>query len=111
MSLPSLFVRVASALLFAAAAGTASAQTPSRGELLYSTHCLACHGAQLHWRDKKSATDWTSLQTQVRHWQAVSSLGWSEQDITEVTRHLNQTIYHFELPSGGVMSRLGTPMR
>jgi len=33
----------------------------SRGELLYSTHCIACHTAQVHWRDKKQATDWELL--------------------------------------------------
>ncbi len=26
----------------------------SRGELLYSTNCIACHSAQVHWRDKNS---------------------------------------------------------
>lgn len=26
--------------------------TASRGELLYSTHCIACHSTQIHWREK-----------------------------------------------------------
>ena len=30
-----------------------SARSQSRGELLYSTHCIACHTSQMHWRDKK----------------------------------------------------------
>jgi hypothetical protein len=37
----------------------------SRGELLYSTHCVSCHTTQVHWRDKKLATDWTGLKAQV----------------------------------------------
>ena len=67
----------------------------SRGELLYSTHCIACHTAQVHWRDKKQATDWDSLEKQVRRWQAAGMLQWNEDDINEVTRHLNDSYYHF----------------
>ncbi|MEK7738201.1 MAG: cytochrome c, partial [Pseudomonadota bacterium] len=40
----------------------------TRGELLYSTHCIACHDAQVHWRDKKLARNWISLLAEVRHW-------------------------------------------
>lgn len=28
-----------------------------RGELLYATHCIACHSDKVHWRDKKLVTD------------------------------------------------------
>src|SRR5574338_705145 len=35
----------------------------TRGELLYSTHCIACHSAQVHWREKKLATDWATLRS------------------------------------------------
>ena len=91
------------ALLLSLAAGPwqpAAAQPtvpagPSRGELLYATHCHECHAAQLHWRDRRAATDWASLKAQVRHWQAQAFLNWSEADIVEVTRHLNDTIYRF----------------
>jgi len=76
-----------------ALAGIASAQ--SRGELLYTTHCLACHSTQMHWRDKRVATDWDSLKEQVRLWQSRSQLSWSDNDIVEVTRYLNQRIYRF----------------
>ena len=69
--------------------------SPSRGELLYSTHCIACHTTQVHWRDKKQATDWDSLEKQVRRWQAAGMLQWNEDDINEVTRHLNDSYYHF----------------
>jgi mono/diheme cytochrome c family protein len=24
----------------------------NRGERLYTTHCIACHSTQMHWRDK-----------------------------------------------------------
>lgn len=69
------------------------AHAESRGELLYSTHCIACHTTQMHWRDKKVATDWTSLKFQVRRWQDASSLRWSESDIQDVTRYLIESVY------------------
>lgn len=79
----------------------ASAQAtvaPGRGELLYTTHCVACHNARVHWRDQKLATDWASLRAQVRRWQAVQKLGWSEADITEVARYLNTFYYRYTPP-------------
>lgn len=68
----------------------------SRGELLYTTHCIACHSTQMHWRDKRIATDWNSLKEQVRLWQGRAQLAWSEADIADVTRYLNKSIYRFE---------------
>ena len=77
--------------------GAASAQ--SRGELLYNTHCIACHSTQMHWRDQRRATDLDSLTEQVRLWQGRALLSWAEDDIVEVTRHLNQSIYRFGQPT------------
>jgi mono/diheme cytochrome c family protein len=82
-------------------AQTAPKSNTSRGALLYSTHCIACHSSQMHWRDKKLATDWPTLKAQVRRWQAAAMLDWKEDDITEVTRHLNALYYGFpELRAG-----------
>jgi len=72
-----------------------SPPAPSRGAMLYETHCIACHSKQIHWRDDKLATDWSSLSRQVRRWQANSGLHWSDEEIDEVTRYLNTTIYRF----------------
>jgi len=89
--------RIAAAALVLASllvpAGAAWAQ--SRGELLYTTHCIACHNTQVHWRDQRRATDLDSLREQVRHWQGRASLSWTDDDIAEVTRYLNQRIYRF----------------
>lgn len=83
------------------------APAPSRGELLYTTHCIACHSTQMHWRDRRLATDWSSLQAQVRRWQGVAKLGWTEDDILEVTRHLNDRIYRYPPNGDKVTSMLG----
>lgn len=102
--------RIARSLWLAAwiaACAGAQAQTapppPTRGQLLYSTHCGACHTVQMHWRTLNQARDWDSLKAQVRRWQNTAALQWSEEDITEVARYLNDTIYQFPRPS----ARLG----
>jgi len=84
-----------------AAVGAAQAQglpLPTRGALLYSTHCIECHTTQMHWRTHKQARDWATLKAQVRRWQATANLGWTDADITDVARHLNDTIYAFPQP-------------
>ena len=68
---------------------------PTRGDLLYSTHCVTCHTTQIHWRNDRQAFDWDSLKFQVRRWQGNAGLAWSEADIAEVSRYLNETIYHY----------------
>lgn len=67
----------------------------SRGALLYATHCNACHSLKFYWRERKLATDWDSLKAQVRHWQASLGLGWSEEEIKDVTDYLNSVHYAF----------------
>ena len=83
-------------------AGGAHAQASrdvSRGELLYGNHCIACHSTQMHWREHRLVTGWTSLLLQVRRWQAAAQLNWSDEDIDDVARHLNDVFYRF--PAGG----------
>lgn len=67
----------------------------SRGQLLYETHCVACHDAQIHWRDRKLATDWASLAHQVRRWQANAGLDWNREETDAVVHYLNQRFYRF----------------
>jgi mono/diheme cytochrome c family protein len=71
---------------------------PTRGQLLYATHCIECHNSQMHWRARQQARNWATLRLEVWRWQDAASLGWSDADIDEVTRHLNDTIYHFVQP-------------
>jgi mono/diheme cytochrome c family protein len=68
---------------------------PSRGELLYTTHCVACHTTQVHWRDGRLVTDFAGLVAQVGRWQTNTGLGWSSEEIQDVVRYLNTTIYRF----------------
>ena len=70
-------------------------QDEARGEMLYSAHCRECHTAEVHWREKKRASDWSSLKAQVRRWQNNIGLGWDEDDIDSVARYLNSNHYRF----------------
>jgi hypothetical protein len=94
---------VAASIACAIAGMPAHAQTTpergaSRGALLYTTHCIACHNTQMHWRDARVVKDWPGLKAEVRRWQAGARLAWSDEDIAEVTRHLNALYYGFVEP-------------
>ena len=71
---------------------------PARGELLYSTYCIACHNEQMHWRDKKLVRNWKSLLAEVRRWQRTGGLGWNDADNAAVARYLNARYYHYPAP-------------
>lgn len=97
-------------LAICASPAVAQATDPSRGELLYSNHCIECHTRQMHWRDQRLARDWGTLKAQVRRWQGVAHLGWSEEDVEAVARHLNDTIYRFPpTQSVGQLARQPAP--
>jgi len=75
-------------------AQTSAAQTASRGELLYATHCIACHTTQVHWRDRRLVIDYPTLVAQVVRWQGNSGLAWTNEEVREVARYLDATYYH-----------------
>jgi hypothetical protein len=90
----------AAALFVATPLQAQTAPSPTRGELLYATHCVACHDTQKHWRDNRVVRDWDGLIGQVRQWQRTLQLQWTDADMTEVARHLNERFYR--LPQPGV---------
>jgi mono/diheme cytochrome c family protein len=97
-----IFARILLACAVAAvapAAGAQGAAPPSRGELLYSTYCIACHTQQIHWREQKLVRDWASLDGQVRRWARNGGLPWSDDDVAEVARYLNALHYRLPAPS------------
>lgn len=87
---------------FSALACAQPGHAETRGELLYSTHCVTCHTTQMHWRNNRQAFDWDSLKFQVRRWQGNAGLAWNDIDIAEVSRYLNETIYHYPQPNDRV---------
>jgi len=99
LSLSAVRAAVAATILVLCSVAPGGAWAQTRGELLYSTHCLACHTTQMHWREKKQVVDWPSLRAQVRRWQAADQLAWSDEDIDEVSRYLNALFYRLPPPA------------
>lgn len=88
-------------LAFAGSVAAVDAQpvrAASRGELLYTTHCIACHDDNIHWRDQRRVTGSRSLRSEVNRWQQVLGLGWGKEDIDEVAQYL-QALYYRDLRS------------
>lgn len=86
---------LAACLALASALAWPQTHHRDRGELLYEAHCVACHDEQVHWREGRRATNWGSLLFQVRRWQDVTGLQWSEADVQAVARYLNDSFYRF----------------
>lgn len=96
------YIGLALAGLAFSSLGFATEQTQtdnSRGKLLYGLHCIACHDAQVHWMANKKTSDWPSLIAQVKLWQNISNLKWSEKDVDNVARYLNTFYYHYPMPN------------
>ena len=93
----SLVARSGITLIFvtALAAGQEPRTSEPGGELLYSTYCIGCHTTQMHWREKKLAKDWNSLNLEVRRWVGNLGLGIGEDDVAALARYLNGRYYHF----------------
>jgi len=89
-------------LINGCAPGTIGQGTPlhdvQHGEMLYSTYCVSCHTTQVHWREKKVAVDWASLQAEVRRWQGAARLQWTDTDIADVSQYLSDLHYRFVEP-------------
>jgi mono/diheme cytochrome c family protein len=66
-----------------------------RGQLLYVTNCSVCHTTQIHWREKRLVTDLSSLVEQVRRWQYMANLNWSDDEISDVAHYLEDLYYKF----------------
>lgn len=88
--------------------GTGAAAV-SRGQMLYETHCIACHTTHVHWRDQRLATNWDSLIHQVSRWQDNTHLSWNAEDVAAVSAYLNRLYYHFPTGKGGREIGQGDP--
>ena len=83
------------ALLAVTLAATAPAPDAARGAMLYENHCTICHTSVVHVREDHRATSDVEVESWVRRWSADRKLGWSEQEINDVTSYLLTTFYKF----------------
>ncbi len=75
-----------------------AADDKTRGELLYTMHCSACHSVEIHWRDRRRVKDWGALLDEVERWQAMGNLQWGVDEIFDVAHYLNSLHYGFPEP-------------
>ena len=85
---------VASCALLAVS-GTSVGETFDRGQALYENHCVSCHEATVHTRDSRRATSIAELRKWVATWSFHASLGWTGEEIDDVTDFMNRRYYHF----------------
>lgn len=85
----------------AAPADKQAATDMLRGGDLYRTYCIACHTAQVHWREKRLVKSWDDLHFQVSRWQRVAGQNWSREEIDDVAAYLNRLFYDVPCPRTG----------
>jgi cytochrome c553 len=73
----------------------------TRGRELYQTYCIACHTAQVHWRDRSLVHSWEDLRAQVTRFQGIAGQQWSAQEIDDVAAYLNRLFYEVPCPLTG----------
>ena len=86
------------ALVASASALVAAAADVRHGAMLYELRCGECHSESVHGRQKRVAADFEDVRKWVNRWSENLKLGWSAEDIDDVTAHLNDTYYHYPCP-------------
>ncbi|MBE0626227.1 MAG: cytochrome c [Burkholderiales bacterium] len=86
------------ALGFFSLSGRVMAADAERGGLLYGTRCVACHEDSVHNRNSRKAGSYGALRAQVLRWSAQAGGVWTEEEIDDVARYLNERYYRFPCP-------------
>lgn len=76
----------------------APAADDERGRILYETRCGGCHAASVHGRAGREARDYAAVRRQVRRWSDNLHLDWSDEEVSDVSSHLNARYYRFACP-------------
>jgi hypothetical protein len=80
------------------AAPADKAPPPDRGRDLYELRCTTCHATSVHGREKRVARDFEEVRAWVSRWNATLGLGWTRDDVDDVTLYLNATYYRYPCP-------------
>ena len=76
----------------------AAAQDVERGQLLYQTHCGACHSERTHdERLRPAVKDLAELRDMVARWVPHSKRQYTLDEIEDIVQYLNETHYRFGL--------------
>jgi len=66
-----------------------------RGRLLYENHCTSCHISTLHVREQRKSKTPAEMRAWIVRWSAELKLNWSEDELADVYRYLNNRYYKF----------------
>jgi cytochrome c len=86
------------AVVVSAAPGQAEplpATEVERGQALYENHCTTCHDATVHTRAARRVQNRGDLRLYVSTWSFHAQLGWSREEIIDVTGYLDRRFYQF----------------
>lgn len=67
-----------------------------QGKTLMDENCVRCHGSEVYTRDDRRVTSLPGLDKQVRRCEQMLGLTWFDDDINNVSGHLNQQYYKFD---------------
>jgi len=76
---------------------TMAAGNAENGKRLFtSSNCNQCHGTEVFTRKDRKVTSLPSLEAQVRRCDSNLNTNWFDDEILDVTAHLNKQYYHFK---------------
>lgn len=81
--------------LFSASSGQAEGLDLNRGKTLTEQNCIKCHGSEVYSREDRRVSSLSGLHKQVRRCEQMLGLTWFDDDIKNVSGHLNQEYYKF----------------
>jgi len=64
-----------------------------RGQALYENHCRECHESWAHTREGRHVASLDALRKRVAAWSIHTGLGWSNEEVDDVTDYLNRQFY------------------
>lgn len=94
----SVYAKLACGLVALLAAPAPLAADAERGRALYELRCTTCHSESVHGRQKRVANGFDEVRAWVARWNESLVLGWSSEEIDDVTVHINRTYYHYTCP-------------
>lgn len=68
-----------------------------KGAALYAKSCTACHGTDVHTRKNRQVKSLPGLQARVNMCNTQLKSGLSDDELTDITKHLNANFYKFTL--------------
>lgn len=74
----------------------AAAQDQPRGQLLYETHCGACHYERVHQRKKSAVKNLSELRDMVARWAPQTSHRFTLDELEAVVQYLDRSHYRFQ---------------